>query len=105
MEFSVESSDIKAQLREDGQVEVKESHTYEFEGDFNGISRTLIPKENTTITNFQASENGEKLKGHGDRYLVPLSAGLNFLLLFRLCHNKENEKNYDSIKGDLYANV
>ena len=50
VEFSIESSDINAQLREDGQVVVKESHTYEFEGDFNGITRTLIPKKNTTIT-------------------------------------------------------
>ncbi|PFG15022.1 DUF2207 domain-containing protein [Bacillus sp. es.036] len=62
VEFSIESTDIEAQLRQDGQVDVTESHTYEFEGDFNGITRTLIPKENTTIHNFQASEDGEKLK-------------------------------------------
>ena len=72
VEFSIESSDINAQLREDGQVVVKESHTYEFEGDFNGITRTLIPKKNTTIHNFQASENGEnlKVKKEGNLYKV-----------------------------------
>jgi uncharacterized membrane protein len=72
VEFSIESTDINAQLHKDGQVDVKETHTYEFEGEFNGITRTLIPKENTTIHNFQASENGEnlKVKKEGNLYKV-----------------------------------
>ncbi|MCA0172143.1 DUF2207 domain-containing protein [Bacillus sp. RAR_GA_16] len=72
VEFSIESTDITAQLRENGQVDVTETHTYQFDGDFNGITRTLIPKENTTIKSVQASENGEKLKvkKEGELYKV-----------------------------------
>ncbi|QHA93589.1 DUF2207 domain-containing protein [Bacillus sp. N1-1] len=72
VEFSIESTDINAQLHKDGQVDVKETHTYEFEGEFNGITRTLILKENTTIHNFQASENGEnlKVKKEGNLYKI-----------------------------------
>ncbi|WP_226654845.1 DUF2207 domain-containing protein [Pseudalkalibacillus hwajinpoensis] len=70
--FSIESTDITAQLRQDGQVNVTETHTYQFDGDFNGMTRTLIPKEKTTIKNVQASENGAKLKvkKEGDLYKV-----------------------------------
>ncbi|MGG1685641.1 DUF2207 domain-containing protein [Pseudalkalibacillus sp. NRS-1564] len=72
VEFSIEATDITAQLHEDGQVDVKESHTYEFDGDFNGITRRLISKEKTTIKNFQATENGKELKVEkdGDVYKV-----------------------------------
>ncbi|WLR61497.1 DUF2207 domain-containing protein [Guptibacillus hwajinpoensis] len=72
VEFSIDATNINAQLRKDGQVDVKESHTYEFEGDFNGITRRLISKEKTTIKNFQATENGKELKVEkdGDVYKV-----------------------------------
>ncbi|WP_273851153.1 DUF2207 domain-containing protein [Guptibacillus spartinae] len=72
VDFSIESTDITAELRQDGQVDVTETHTYQFDGDFNGITRTLIPKENATIKNVQASENGAKLKvkKEGDLYKV-----------------------------------
>ncbi|MBF0705414.1 DUF2207 domain-containing protein [Alkalihalobacillus hwajinpoensis] len=72
VEFSIEATDITAQLHEDGRVDVKESHTYEFDGDFNGITRRLISKEKTTIKNFQATENGKELKVEkdGDVYKV-----------------------------------
>lgn len=62
VEFSIETTEINAQLLNDGDVDVTETHTYEFDGDFNGITRTLIPKEDTTITNFRSTENGENLK-------------------------------------------
>src|SRR5690606_6816939 len=57
-------SDVKidAHLQKDGTVHVIEEHTYEFEGEFNGITRTVIPKEGSTITDFTATENGSELQ-------------------------------------------
>ncbi|SHN30069.1 DUF2207 domain-containing protein [Gracilibacillus kekensis] len=61
VDFSIENSEINAYLQENGDVEVSEQHTYQFDDDFNGITRTLIPKEETQIINFEASENNEIL--------------------------------------------
>ncbi|TXL64015.1 DUF2207 domain-containing protein [Cerasibacillus terrae] len=66
LDYSIDQTDIHAYLKENGDVKVKESHTYHFEDDFNGISRTLIPKKNTEVKNFQATENGKKLKIEND---------------------------------------
>ncbi|SFJ75534.1 Uncharacterized membrane protein [Halobacillus dabanensis] len=61
VEFTIADTDIHAKLLSDGNVEVKETHTYKFDGEFNGITRTLIPKEKSAITNVHASENGTEL--------------------------------------------
>lgn len=62
VEFSITKVRIDAFLQTDGKVKVKETHTYEFEGDFNGITREVIPKEGAAITEFSASENGNSLR-------------------------------------------
>ena len=62
MEFSITNVKIDAFLLKDGNVEVKESHTYQFNGEFNGISREIIPKKSAAISQFTATENGKSLK-------------------------------------------
>ena len=48
---------MDAFLQENGNVDVKETHTYDFIGEFNGITREIIPKKGTSITGFKATEN------------------------------------------------
>lgn len=57
-------NDVKmdAYLQEDGTVDVTEIHTYEFDGEFNGITRTVIPKKGSSIKDFSAIENGKELR-------------------------------------------
>ncbi|WP_088007693.1 DUF2207 domain-containing protein [Indiicoccus explosivorum] len=62
VEFRIPEVAIEAQLNEDGSVDVRETHTYAFEGDFNGITREIIPKEGSSITDFTAYENGRPLR-------------------------------------------
>ncbi len=62
MDFSITNTEINAYLQENGDVQVQEQHTYRFEGDFNGITRSIIPKEQTKIEGFQAFENGKPLE-------------------------------------------
>jgi uncharacterized membrane protein len=62
VDFTIDDTQIEAFLQEDGDVQVKEQHTYQFDGDFNGISRTLIPKEETDIQNLQAFEDTKPLQ-------------------------------------------
>ncbi|WP_173916807.1 DUF2207 domain-containing protein [Halobacillus sp. Marseille-Q1614] len=62
VDFEIDQTEINASLQKDGEVEVKETHTYSFEGEFNGIARSLIPKEGSAITHFRASEGESELK-------------------------------------------
>lgn len=62
IDFEIPEVQIKAELNEDGSALVTERFTYEFDDDFNGITRSLIEKEGTTIENFSAMENGKPLK-------------------------------------------
>lgn len=62
VDLTINETTIDAYLQEDGSVQVTELHTYEFDGEFNGITRSLIPKTGTTITNFEATENGDALE-------------------------------------------
>src|SRR5699024_7707716 len=61
-DHSIEHMNIEAQLEENGDVHVTETQTYAFKGKFNGISRTLIPKENSSIVDFEATEDQEPLE-------------------------------------------
>lgn len=61
VDYSIEEMKIDAQLQEDGNVEVTEEQTYTFDGKFNGIIRTLIPKEDTDIKDVRATENNKEL--------------------------------------------
>ena len=53
-------------LNEDRNVDVTETQTYSFDGEFNGITRSLIPKEETEIVYVKVTENGKKLKVEQD---------------------------------------
>ncbi|AIF45230.1 DUF2207 domain-containing protein [Virgibacillus sp. SK37] len=61
VDYSIDNSRIDAFLQSDGSVKVTEKHTYQFDGEFNGITRTLIPKNNTEINDVTAEEKGKKL--------------------------------------------
>lgn len=43
-------------------MEVTESHTYSFDGKFNGITRELVPKEGAKNSQVTGTENGQTLK-------------------------------------------
>ncbi len=62
VEYSITDVQIEAFLLEDGSVNVHERHTYNFEDEFNGITREVIPKKGTKISDFTATENGKALK-------------------------------------------
>src|SRR5690625_3268371 len=62
MEYTIETMAIDAELQADGDVHVTEQQTYNFDGAFNGITRTLIPKEGTDIDNVAAREGSDALK-------------------------------------------
>ncbi len=72
VEFSIDDVEIEAWLLEDGNVEVKETHTYSFDGDFGGITREIAPKEGSSITNFTAEENGKPLKIENEDHLYKI---------------------------------
>lgn len=62
VEFSITNVKIDAYLQNNGDVKVEETHTYEFDGEFNGITREVVPKEEAAILHFTATENGKKLR-------------------------------------------
>ena len=62
VKFSITETSIDAYLQSDGTVEVHETHTYSFDGVFNGITRELIPKKGASIAQFAAYENGQALQ-------------------------------------------
>lgn len=62
VEFSITNVKIDAFLRDNGNVEVEETHTYAFEGEFGGITREVVPKEGAAISQFTATENGKNLR-------------------------------------------
>lgn len=62
IDFEITNVGIDARLQEDGSANVTETFTYEFDDDFNGITRSIIEKEGTSIENFAAYENGSALQ-------------------------------------------
>lgn len=91
VDFSINQSDIHAYLKENGSVQVRETHTYEFDGKFNGIIRSLIPQDGTSITNFEATENGSPLKmeQEGETYKI-YRTGKNEMITIELSYLIEN---------------
>ncbi|QDP41172.1 DUF2207 domain-containing protein [Radiobacillus deserti] len=75
VDYTIEHTKIDAFLQENGDVQVKEQHTYQFDGDFNGITRTLIPKEHSLIENVQAFENNQSLKIKQEENLYKIYRG------------------------------
>jgi hypothetical protein len=49
VEYSITDVKMDAFLQENGNVDVKETHTYYFVGEFNGITREIIPKKGGQI--------------------------------------------------------
>ncbi|SFF86321.1 Uncharacterized membrane protein [Halobacillus alkaliphilus] len=66
VEYSITKTTIDVELQKNGDVKVGEKHTYAFDGEFNGITRTLYAKEGTKITNVQAYEKKQNLKVEGE---------------------------------------
>ena len=62
VDFNITEVQIDAQLNEDGTADITEQFTYEFEDEFNGITRSLIPKEGTSIEEFTASDSSRDLE-------------------------------------------
>ena len=62
VEFDISKVTIDAYLQPNGNVQVIERFTYDFESEFNGITREIIPKKGTFIKDLQAFENGQPLK-------------------------------------------
>lgn len=62
VEYSITNVNMDAYLQNNGNVKVEETHTYEFEGEFNGITREVIPKKGSSISKFMATENGKNLR-------------------------------------------
>lgn len=71
-DFEISKADIHALLKRDGTAFVTERYTYEFDGNFNGITRQIEPKAGTAITNFSASEGTKKLnfQKYGELYKI-----------------------------------
>ncbi|MEH7179174.1 DUF2207 domain-containing protein [Neobacillus vireti] len=62
MDYSISNVKTDAYLQDNGDVKVEETHTYEFFGEFNGITREVIPKEGAVISQFAATEDGQLLR-------------------------------------------
>ncbi|MGD7044278.1 DUF2207 domain-containing protein [Jeotgalibacillus proteolyticus] len=62
VDYSISQFNIVAEVQESGEVNVSETHTYEFDSEFNGITRHLVPKDGSAIENVKATENGEELE-------------------------------------------
>lgn len=62
VDFTIEQMHIDVQLQENGDAHVIETQVYKFDSSFNGITRTLMPKEGTTIEDFKAMEKDTNLK-------------------------------------------
>lgn len=62
VDFGINNADIQAELDREGNAFVTERYTYEFDGDFNGITRQIKPKAGTAVTGFSASEGAKKLE-------------------------------------------
>lgn len=62
VEFSITNVKIDAFLQDNGNVKVEEIHTYEFDGEFNGITREVVPKKGASISQFTGTENRKNLR-------------------------------------------
>lgn len=61
VDYEITDAEINAYLQANGEVQVVEQFTYEFDGEFNGITRLLDPKIGTSIDDLSATENGQTL--------------------------------------------
>ncbi|MGM9921901.1 MAG: DUF2207 domain-containing protein [Bhargavaea sp.] len=75
VEFEITDSRIKAETDKDGTVNVTEFHTYQFDGEFSGVTRMLVPKEGTAVSGFSALEDGLPLRTVKDGELYKVFRG------------------------------
>ncbi len=103
VEFEITDVKIDARLLENGDAMVKETFTYKFDGDFNGITRKLIPKKGSKITNLNAEEKGRKLKVEkdGDLYLIHRK-GSDETVVINIYYNIKNAVHVYQDVGDFY---
>lgn len=62
VEFEISDVTIVVELQANGDANVIERHTYDFDSTFKGITRKLIAKKGSSIVDFKAYENGGILK-------------------------------------------
>lgn len=62
VDFEVTDVKIDVYLTEDGHADVIETHTYDFDSKFNGITREVFPKTGSSIIHFEAYESDKPLK-------------------------------------------
>ena len=103
VDYSITDVKIDAYLQENGNVDVKETHTYDFNGEFNGITREIIPKKGTSITGFKATENETDLRieKKNDLYLVHRK-GTDETITIQLKYSIENGVDLYSDIADFY---
>lgn len=103
VDYDIEETIINASLQENGNVEVKETHTYRFDGEFNGITRTLLPKENTSISNVRASESGTDLNIDQEDHLYKIyRSGSDETITIDLYYSIENGVNVYEDVAEFY---
>lgn len=103
LDFKIKDVKIEARLLENGDAEVKETFTYSFEDDFNGITRTLIPKERSSITELKASEKGKNLrvKKEGDTYYIHRKGSEETVIIDIFYYIENAVQVYEDV-GDFY---
>ena len=103
VDYSITDVKIDAYLKENGNVDVKETHTYDFIGEFNGITREIIPKNGTSITGFKATENETplRLEKKNDLYLIHRK-GTDETITIQLRYSIKNGVDLYSDIADFY---
>lgn len=103
IDFSIEKMNIDVELQENGNVQVVEIQTYQFGSEFNGITRTLIPKKGTAIVDVKAQENKETLKVEQDGNVYKVHRkGKNETITIELTYTIENAITVYSDVAEFY---
>lgn len=104
IDFTIPNVKIDAYLQENGDAKVKETFTYSFEDDFNGITRSIIPKEGTKITDLKAEEKGKKLKVEKDEdlYSIHRKGSSDETITIDIFYTIENATSVYKDVGDFY---
>ncbi|MGG3889523.1 DUF2207 domain-containing protein [Metabacillus fastidiosus] len=103
VDFSIAEVKTDAYLQKNGQVKVKESYTYSFDGDFNGITREIIPKEGTSISDLRATEKEKQLKVEKEDNLYKIHRkGKDELITIDITYTIENGVDVYSDVAEFY---
>lgn len=103
VDYTITDVKIDADMHENGQVAVRELHTYSFDSEFNGITREIIPKEGTSIADFIAIENGQALKVELEDHLYKVfRKGANETIQIELQYTIENAVRKHADMAEFY---